>query len=97
MRLIIRKESVRKVKGRKMIKIEAEFDEGRIVNVIISGDFFAFPIDIVERIENSLKGRKAERREIENVIKELSSEGVLVGVSFNDILEMLLQMLPNSS
>lgn len=90
---MVHKEVLKKIKGGKMIKIEVELDKGRIANVVISGDFFAYPLGAIENIERSLKGKRAEKEEIKKTIDQFRGKCTIVGATFDDIVDLLAQTL----
>ena len=49
-----KKEALKKVVGGKTVKIELIVDDNTIKEVIISGDFFAFPIEKFEELEEKI-------------------------------------------
>ena len=56
-------------KARKgLIRFEIEERDGIARNVKITGDFFIYPEDIIEELEDELKGHKVE--ELEHIIDE---------------------------
>ena len=81
--------SLYKVPNGKLIKINLEYDinTNKIVNINITGDFFAYPEEAIEYLENSLKNILLEKevllKKIEGIIKNnkiqfigLNSEGI---------------------
>ncbi len=47
-----------------VIKVELELADDAISQVSISGDFFMYPEDALERLEQALVGVKAERKSL---------------------------------
>ena len=45
-----------KTSGGKLVQVDFELQDGRLVNVAVSGDFFLFPDEALERITSSLEG-----------------------------------------
>ena len=85
--------SVYKVPNGKLLKIFLEYDEKcNLINEInITGDFFAYPEEAIELIENKLKNTLLERehllKKIRSIIKErdiqfigLDAEGLTEGI-----------------
>ena len=81
--------SLYKVPNGKLIKINLEYDinTNKIVNINITGDFFVYPEEAIEYLENSLKNILLEKevllKKIEGIIKNnkiqfigLNSEGI---------------------
>ncbi len=75
--------STEKVAGGKLLRIKVDFGE-KVDNIRIEGDFFAHPEDIVEKIENAIKGTDARtaEKDIENTVIEVLTrdEAELVGI-----------------
>ena len=85
--------SVYKVPNGKLLKIFLEFDEKKnhIKNITITGDFFAYPEEAIETMEDNLKNTLLNReillKKINSIIKEkniefigLNSEGLTEGI-----------------
>jgi lipoate-protein ligase A len=85
--------SIYKVPNGKLLKIFLEFDERKnsIKNITITGDFFAYPEEAIETIEDKLKNTLLNReillKKINSIIKEkniefigLNSEGLTEGI-----------------
>ena len=87
------REGIRKIPGGKTVKVEVEVEGGILKEVLISGDFFAYPPEALEELEESLKGIKAEPREIERVLESFGDRVELVGVGLEDLKELLLSLL----
>jgi len=89
----MRARSTYKVPNGKLLKIFLQYDEknNSIDEINITGDFFAYPEEAIELIENKLKNMLLERehllRKIRSIIKEhniqfigLSAEGLTEGI-----------------
>jgi hypothetical protein len=77
--------SVYKVPNGKLLKIFLEFDEKKnsIKNITITGDFFAYPEEAIETMEDKLKNTLLKREIlIKNNIEfiGLNSEGLTEGI-----------------
>jgi len=60
-----------------VIKVELELADDAISQVSISGDFFMYPEDALERLEQALVGVKAERKSLLATVQRFySSTGV---------------------
>ena len=60
-----------------VIKVELELTNDAISKVSISGDFFMYPEDALERLEQTLLGIKADRESLLRAVKLFySSTGV---------------------
>jgi len=47
-----------------LIKVEVELADDKISRISISGDFFMYPEEALERLEKALVGAKAERESL---------------------------------
>jgi hypothetical protein len=85
--------SIYKVPNGKLLKIFLQYDEKRnlIEEINIMGDFFAYPEEAIELMENKLKntllGREHLLKKISSIIKEhniqfigLDAEGLTQGI-----------------
>ena len=85
--------SVYKVPNGKLLKIFLDYDENRdsINSVCITGDFFAYPEEAIETMENKLKNTSLNRQQllkkIQSIIKDnkiefigLDAEGLTDGI-----------------
>lgn len=68
-------------------------DECRVEDITISGDFFAYPEDSIERLESRIRGC-GSRECIEEAFSELSG-AVVLGVDVNDLKEKVISILEN--
>ena len=87
------KEALKKIPGGKTVKIELKIKDGIIEDVIISGDFFAYPLSLIEDIESELKGERAEFENIKEVLEKFREKGKLIGISFNDLERLFEQII----
>ena len=75
-----------------MVRAKVEAIENRLKNIVITGDFFAYPEDLIENIENSLLGSIVEfekiRKKIESII-ELKN-ATLLGVKSEHLAEVIV-------
>ncbi len=85
--------SIYKVPNGKLLKIFLQYDEKRnlIEEINVMGDFFAYPEEAIELMENKLKNTRLERehllKKISSIIKEhniqfigLDAEGLTQGI-----------------
>jgi len=88
----MKKEIDYKVPNGKLVRISADLELDRIKRIMISGDFFLHPEGKIELIENSLKGKKLERKELEDTIKKVvQKNGIqLLGVSVQDFVYAIM-------
>lgn len=74
----------------KLVIIDTVLYNDKIVDLVISGDFFAHPEEAVEELENSLKGLMIS--DAERVLVEKASSIVLVGLEIKDLIKALNEM-----
>jgi hypothetical protein len=83
--------SVYKIPNGKLLKISLDFNDDAISEIKIMGDFFAYPEEAIEIMENELKNISLNRdsllKKINSVIKEnniefigLNAEGLTDGI-----------------
>lgn len=53
-----------------VIKVELKLEGNKISEILISGDFFMYPEDALEKLESSLIGVKADRKTLLSEVKE---------------------------
>lgn len=63
--------------------------EGKIVKMIISGDFFAYPPEALEELELEIRGKTVE--EALKVIDRYGGRVKLVGASLQDVKQLIRQ------
>ncbi|MGQ9781441.1 MAG: lipoate protein ligase C-terminal domain-containing protein [Nitrososphaeria archaeon] len=85
-------EASKKIKNGKSIKIELEVQEGYIKDAVVSGDFFAFPNDEFEKLQNAFKNREASKKEVDKILDEYSGKVTFSGVTFSDLRELLREL-----
>lgn len=83
----------KKIVGGKYVKVELDVENGVIKNALISGDFFAFPLEEFEKFLNTLKGIKFNVEEIENIFEQYEKKIVFSGIGINDLKEIFLLLL----
>ncbi len=75
----------------KTVKLDVTLSENcEIRDIVISGDFFAYPEDSVEKLENRIKGC-ASRECIEEAFSELASV-VILGVNVEDLKNKIISV-----
>lgn len=89
--------SVYKVPNGKLLKIFLEFNEknNSIESINITGDFFAYPEEAIETMENKLKNTLLKREilleKINSIIKENNIE--FIGLNAEGLTEGILMCL----
>lgn len=73
----------------KTIKIDLTIDEENkvIKDIVVSGDFFAYPPEKLEELEDKLKNKHVS--EVDRVIDEYRDILELVGASLDDLRELV--------
>jgi len=88
---LVYRSGLKRVKGGKTLKIDLEIESGIIKDIIISGDFFAYPMEAVEELENMLKGvNVSDAIEIINCFRDRI---VFIGLTIDDIIDLLRKIL----
>ncbi len=82
----------RKIRGGKSIRVELEVEECCIREIIISGDFFAYPETVIEELEEALRGKSIS--DVGKIIDSFRRRSQLVGVDWGDILDIILSLYP---
>lgn len=82
----------RKVPGGKLLRVKAECADGTVSKVLIEGDFFLYPEEGLQKLEQALLGaeptdRAEVERRLERTIKENSLQ--IMGFSVRDVAELL--------
>ena len=71
------------------VEMTMNVSEGRIVNVTISGDFFAYPSETLEELELEIGGKTVE--EALKIIDGYEGRVKLVGASLQDVKQLIQQ------
>ena len=87
------KEITEKVKDGKTVKMEIGIEDNVIRSMIISGDFFAYPVEEFERFQRYFEGMTVTRENIHRLIEVFQNKITLSGISFRTVEEMLLRVL----
>ncbi|MFN3621733.1 MAG: lipoate protein ligase C-terminal domain-containing protein [Nitrososphaerales archaeon] len=88
-----------KVKGGKMIKVTLDVEENVIRRALIAGDFFLYPEEAIEQIEESLRGLNVVSLDLERVLSDavMRSGAQLLGVAVEDIASAVRLALQSGS
>ena len=83
------------VKSEKLIKVLLKYDEPKktIHSITISGDFFLYPEDALERLESSLVGVRLERSIINKQIQDILHGAEAFGFTAESMTEAILGCL----
>ncbi len=91
--------STEKVAGGKLLRVKVDFDS-KINKVQITGDFFAHPEDVIEKIENSLVGlgKDSSESSIQKKVQDtiIAESADIVGVDASSIARNLVKALGGS-
>mgnify|MGYP000241628783 CR=1 FL=1 len=88
---MVYRSGLKRVKGGKTLKIDLEIESGIIKDIIISGDFFAYPMEAVEELENMLKGVNVS--DAIDIINCFRDRIVFIGLTIDDIIDLLRKIL----
>ena len=84
-------------KGGKYVNVEARITEDcRIEYVRITGDFFAYPPEVVDEIEEYLRGKELTETLIKN-IEQLIDRVEFAGINKRGFLNLLFDALKEAS
>ncbi|MEM2922313.1 MAG: lipoate--protein ligase [Candidatus Bathyarchaeia archaeon] len=83
-------------KARKLIRVTAEIVDGRIVDVVISGDFFIVPEDTIRKLEKIMVGSTLDVTDVERRVKQFyeGSNAQFPGIEPQDLVEAFMQLKP---
>ena len=81
-------------KAKKLIKVTAEVIGDKILDIMITGDFFMVPEDGISKIETALKGIILNREEIAEKIKEVFDKNNIQspGISAEDFADAIMRL-----
>ena len=88
---MVYRSGLKRVEGGKTLKIDLEIESGIIKDIIISGDFFAYPMEAVEELENMLKGVNVS--DAIDIINCFRDRIVFIGLTIDDIIDLLRKIL----
>lgn len=74
----------------KLVVVDTVLQDDHVIELEISGDFFAYPEEAVEELENDLKGLRIS--DIEKVIFEKASRITFIGLETADLIKALHEM-----
>jgi hypothetical protein len=80
-----------KVEGGKLLKCTLEVKDSVIQSAKITGDFFMYPEEKIEDLENIIKDLKLDEEEISKAISDFYSCNVLVvGAKADDFVKLIM-------
>ncbi len=79
----------KKIKGGKLLRVEFEKQEEVITKIKITGDFFIYPEDAIEKIENIIRNSHTDELEqkLDTYIQKSKIE--LIGFTVYDVVKLL--------
>lgn len=90
-------ESSRKVPGGKLVRARVRFGEDRIESVKLTGDFFLYPEEALDRVEDAIAGKPVDSDHVdlaETVEYALEdAEAELVGIGPDDVAIAVLDAM----
>ena len=88
----------KKVPGGKLVQLKLTFDQNKIDDVSITGDFFVYPESEISTIEDSIKGKPVDSsvEEFKEYIEsDLGSETELLGFDTKVVAELIMEAVSN--
>ncbi len=86
-------EGILKVEGG-LLRIDVEVQENKIKDIKITGDFFFFPEEKIEELEEVLKGAEASEEKIAEIIEKFYKENEIeASISPKDIAAAIMRAL----
>jgi len=89
--------SVYKIPNGKLLKVFLDYDKKRnlINNICITGDFFAYPEEAIELVENKLKNTMLERELLHEKIQSIVTQYNIqfIGLNTEGLTEGILRCL----
>jgi len=79
---------IKRVPGGKTLQIDIDCND-RINYILISGDFFAYPEDFIDKLQEAITGKSISEaiKTISLLYKKMKPE--LLGISIDDIIDVL--------
>ncbi len=79
------------LKSQKLIKVSLEYDElnNTIHSITISGDFFLYPEEYIDKLETSLIGTKLEKNSIKQKIQQCLQNSEIFGFDSESMTEAI--------
>lgn len=87
----------RKVPGGKLVRARVRFEEERVDDVKLTGDFFLYPEEALDRVEDALAGKPVDAgrvdlaETVELVLEDADAQ--LVGVGPDDVAIAVLEAI----
>jgi lipoate-protein ligase A len=94
----MRSQSVYKVPQGKLLKISVEYNKKNnvIKNILITGDFFAYPEEVIELMETKLRNTILEQGQLLEKIRSIITEYHIqfIGVDAESLTKGILMCIP---
>ena len=84
-----------KVRGGKLIKCRMKVKNGRIEEIKFSGDFFMYPEEKLEELEEMLINIELKKEKIRPIIHHFSENVEMVGADADDIVKVIMKTITN--
>ncbi len=87
-RMLNKRTFIKRVPGGKTLQIDIDCND-RINYILISGDFFAYPEDFIDKLQEAITGKSISEaiETISLLYKKIKPE--LLGISIDDIIDIL--------
>ncbi len=87
-RMLNKRTFIKRVPGGKTLQIDIDCND-RINYILISGDFFAYPEDFIDKLQEAITGKSISEaiKTISLLYKKIKPE--LLGISIDDIIDIL--------
>lgn len=83
-----------KVPNGKLLRCKATIQNGIITKILITGDFFIHPEDVIEKLEANLKGKDLNDLDITTIVNNsFSVNSTIVGFDKNDLMNLINQTI----
>jgi len=79
-----------KVKNGKLIKCRIILKNSLIEDIKLHGDFFIYPEEKIEEIEEKMKGIRYDEGEIKKILYENFKDVEIIGASIEDFLKAII-------
>lgn len=86
------REAILKVPGGKMLRVFVDVNNGVISSIMITGDFFLHPEDVLPMIEEALVGKMVELDALTRYIDDILTErhARFIGASARDVAQAIV-------
>lgn len=80
-------------KAKKLIRLSIEHNEGKLRKIRITGDFFLYPEESIEELEKTLRGRKLQKKELKETIREFLDGKTSLGFDEDSLSDAILDCI----